>query len=756
MTCSSVSRLGLVCGLALCAHAFKSPPAQYDSVDPLIGTSGDGNTFPGATLPFGMIQWSPDTNPTGSYLYGDNKIYGFSLTHLSGAGCAIYGDVPILPWSDDLVTSPATNRGHYVQPFDHTREESRPGYYGVTLANGIKAEFSVAERAGIARFQFPEGRRARLLLNTGGSVGSALGNRIELIGNDALVGTVSSGGFCGSSAKYTIHVAAKFEHPFEHFATWQDDAIRRNVGYAEGKHTGAWLDFGSRRQVQMKIGLSFVSTANALDNLNREIPRWNLEEVRSHGRRTWKELLDRVSVVGGTHDQGTIFYTGLYHSLLAPTVFSDENMDYVGFDGKVHSLSGTGQRAQYTNFSDWDTYRNTVQLQSLLAPQRESDMMQSLVNDAAQSGWLPRWPTANEASYVMEGDSPAILLASAYAFGARGFDAGTALQYMIKAATTPGRGLHNREERPFLADYVRLGYVPANADAISASRTLEYCSADFAVAQLAKQRGDAANYRRFLHRSQNWKNLFDPESRWIRPRNADGTWLAGFDADRSLPKRSSDPGVTDQNGFDEGNSVQYTFMIPFDYPELFASIGGDSEVASRLDKFFSKLICWGEPCFNMANEPDFVTPYAYVFAGMPWKTQEVVTRIAQQTFKAAPDGIPGNDDLGATSGVYVWNALGLYPAVPGVGGMVLGTPMFESAAIRFGDGRTLVLRGKGVGPYVQEVTLNGSQYTSSWLPLSALHAGISRLDFTLAKEPNTQRGKAPADRPPSFMHPQAQ
>ena len=179
-------------------------------------------------------------------------------------------------------------------------------------------------------------------------------------------------------------------------------------------------------------------------------------------------------------------------------------------------------------------------------------------------------------------------------------------------------------------------------------------------------------------------------------------------------------------------------------------------MASRLDKFFSKLICWGEPCFNMANEPDFVTPYAYVFAGMPWKTQEVVTRIAQQTFKAAPDGIPGNDDLGATSGVYVWNALGLYPAVPGVGGMVLGTPMFESAAIRFGDGRTLVIRGKGAGPYVQEVSLNGSQYTSSWLPLSALHAGISRLDFTLAKEPNTQRGKAPADRPPSFMHPQAQ
>ncbi len=251
--------------------------------------------------------------------------------------------------------------------------------------------------------------------------------------------------------------------------------------------------------------------------------------------------------------------------LLAPNLFSDDNGDYAGFDWKVRSLASTKQHAQYANFSDWDIYRNTIQLQSLLVPTRVGDMMQSLVNDAEQSGWLPRWPAANDVTYVMNGDSPAILLSSAYAFGARNFDAKTALKYMIKAASEPGKGPHNDEERPYLTDYLKLGYVPIDKDASAASRTLEYASDDFAIAELARSLGDTANYEKFLKQSQKWKTLFDPETRWIRPKNSDGTWLQGFDADKSLPKRPNAPVSTDQNGFEEGNTYQYTFMIPFDY-----------------------------------------------------------------------------------------------------------------------------------------------------------------------------------------------
>jgi predicted alpha-1,2-mannosidase len=514
----------------------------------------------------------------------------------------------------------------------------------------------------------------------------------------------------------------------------------------------------------MKIGLSYVSEAGALENLDKELPGWNFDEVHSHARDTWIELLNRVSVEGGTAEQYRIFATALYHSLLTPTLFSDENGDYTGFDWKVHSLAGSRQRAQYANFSDWDTYRSTVQLQALLVQNRVSDMMQSLVNDSVQGGWVPRWPVANESTYAMGGDSSSILLSSGYAFGARDFDLKTALQYMIKDGSQPEEGssiylypnllpikpqlVH--VERAFLAEYLKLGYVPAN-DPISASRTLEYANADFAIAQFAKHIGNTTAYRHFLAQSQSWKNLLDPATGWIRPRYADGTWLEGFDAWRSLPMQSSWGVSPQQYGFEEGNTAQYTFMIPFDYPQEFAAIGGDEKVAARLDKFFCDTQNSShDACFTAANEPDFVTPYAYVFAGMPWKTQEVVTRIAKEAFNTTPSGLPGNDDLGATSSLYVWNALGMFPAVPGVGGMVLGTPMFRKAVVRFADGRTLIIQGSGTGPYVQKVSLNGTPYPNSWLPLSSLYSGTTQLQFTLDKEPNKDRGKSESDRPPSF------
>jgi predicted alpha-1,2-mannosidase len=751
--------LSLLSGIPALAQAVSTP---YDAVDPIIGTAGGGETFPGASLPFGMVQWSPDTNHRAYYIYGDKQITGFSMTHLSGVGCPIYGDFAVLPTTAALTTSPGTNFDPYAAPFDHSNEDAHPGYYAVTLANGIRVEVTVTERAGVVRFIFPEGASARLLINAGSSANTTgiprphdasrdtSGNRIELTSETSYNGSVTAGNFCGTDSHYKLYIAGRFNKPYRTSALWQDDTILNNAISAHGKHSGAWLDFGNQHEVVLKVGISFVSEVGALHNLDHEIPGWNFDKVHAQARQTWTALLDRIAVEGGTPDQRKIFYTSLYHSFMCPTVFSDRDGNYIGFDSKVHSVSASKQKAQYANFSDWDIYRNTVQLQALFDPALESDMMQSLVNDAAQSGWLPRWPAANDVTYVMGGDSPAVLLASSYAFGAHDFDVKTALKYMVKAGTEPGIGPHGGSERPFLAEYRNLGYVPIDKIDTAASVTLEYANADFAVAQFAKDLGDQAGYQAFMKQSENWKTLLDPASGWIRPRLSDGTWIPGFDADLSLPKTKVSWDKADQEGFEEGNSYQYTFMIPFDYPALYAAIGGDDKVIPRLDKFFSKLRCWGEPCFNMENEPDFGTPYAYVFAGAPWKTQDVVTRIANETFTTKPDGLPGNDDLGATSGVYVWNALGFYPAVPGVGGLVLGTPMFDKATLRLAGGRTLVVSRQGSGFYVQKVTLDGAPYSSSWLPIGKLRAGTTQLQFTTGSQPNKERGNAIADRPPAF------
>ena len=747
----------------LCAGAQSTP---YDAVDPLIGTAGGGNTFPGATLPFGMIQWSPDTGGDGWYFHDAKKIYGFSMTHISGAGCPLYGDFPVLPWAGDLTVSPHTNRDLYTDAFDHTREEAHPGYYALTLANGVRVEITVTERAGIARFTFPAGVPAKLLLNAGGSANSTVvdkkpddparahdGYTIAIEGKDRVSGEARAGGFCGSPTRYTAYMAAQFSKPFVRTAMWHDDTVDADAKKEDAHHAGALVDFGDAREVEMRVGLSFVSVEGARGNLKFD-GMSSFAKVKADAKSHWTERLNRVEMDGGSSEQRAIFYTGLYHMLLSPNLFSDGDSNYMGFDGKVHQTSpnpykGTPQNAQYANFSDWDIYRDVIQMHALLDPVQGSEEAQSLVNDAEQGGWLPRWPAANDNPYVMGGDSGAILLSDLYAFGARSFDVKGAMKAVLKGATQLGNGVHGQAERLYLADELKIGYVPVDHDTLGASRTLEFASDDFAVAQLARATGDEADYAAFIRRAGNWQKLLDPETHWIRPRNSDGSWLEDFDADKSLPKRPDAPVSSDQDGFEEGNSWQYSFMIPFDYARLIPAMGGNQVVVPRLDSFFSKLICWGEPCFNMANEPDFVVPYTYEYTNQPWKTDDVITRIEQQTFGTKADGVPGNDDLGATSGVYVWNALGLYPGVPGVGGFFLGTPMFSRATVHFANGRTLVVTREGEGVYVNGVTVNGKPHKSYWIGLDEIpeHA-TTTVHFTMQEAAPASTSLAA---PPAFI-----
>jgi predicted alpha-1,2-mannosidase len=753
--CISVAGLLLI-SVSVLAQSNPSISA-YDEVNPFVGTAEDGNTFPGATLPFGMLQWSPDTAAEGWYHYSDKTIRGFSLTHISGAGCPVYADVPILPWNGELGKSPKTS-DEYALAFSHEKEQAHPGYYSVEFENGIRAELAVSARAGIGRFVFPEGAVRTLLFKAGDSANSDNPKRasdtstVQIHGNDTVEGTVHSGGFCESDTNYVLYFVVKFAKPFSSFGTW-DDAVNLNSASSTGHKVGAYVSFAAGSEpIVMKVGVSFVSVANATANLAAEIPEWDFDAVHAAAKASWVETLGRVQADGGTPEQRAIFYTGLYHMLLTPSIFSDENGDYIGFDDKVRRLPNGEE--QYANFSDWDIYRDVVQFQSLMFPARTSQMMQSLVRDAEQSGWLPRWPVANDVSYVMGGDSSSILLSTAYAFGARGFDTKSALQFMVKGATVPGTGLHGGSERPGLADYLSKGYVPTSTGTqeAGASITLEYANADFAVSRFAAAMGDHDHRVALLRSAQNWRKLLDSESGFIRPRTSDGNFLTGWDPDTLMP-RHTNWDKKNQLGFEEGSTWQYTWMIPFNYAGLFQAIGGDNKVIPRLDSFFEKLTGWGGSKFTVENEPDFVVPYAYVWTGNPWKTQGMVDRIRRETFANKPDGLPGNDDLGATSGVYVWNALGMYPAIPGVGGLVLGTPMFTRATIQMSDGRTLEIDSRGEGIYVQSVQINGKPYTSAWLPLTALSAKRNRLEIVLGQDPNWKWGAGKSALPPSFEAP---
>lgn len=730
--------------------AFAQSNSAYDSVDPFIGSAADGNTFPGATLPFGMMEWSPDTRPDGWYHYGDPTIRGFSLTHISGAGCPLYADVPILPWSQAIPELPGNAR----QAFSHDHEIAHPGYYSVEFENGIKTELTVRERAGMARFYFPSGGNRALIFKAGYSATVDAKNReddtstIEIRGDDTVVGTVHSGGFCGSPTHYVLYFAAKFQKPFASFGSWSEKVVpgRRS---ASGHKAGGYVTLSAREPIVLKVGISFVSIDNAEANLAAEIPGWDFDALRAAAKAAWETVLGRVEAEGGTPDQRTIFYTGLYHSMLSPNLFSDENGDYIGFDGKVRRLSSGEQ--QFANFSDWDIYRNTIQLQALLFPTQTSQMMQSLVRDAKESGWLPKWPFANDVSYVMGGDSPAILLSEARAFGARDFDLKTALRFALKGATEPGKGPHHNFERPGLDAYRTKGYVPVSDDQeAAASISLEYNSADFAVSRFAAALGDASDAKRLLESAQNWRTLFDRDGGWIRPRTADGNFLdSNWNPDRLTPHRKKSD-TSNQMGFEEGSTWQYTFMIPFNYAGLFRAMGGEEKVMPRLDKFFEKLSGWALPNFTVTNEPDFCAPYAYLWTGMPWKTARVIDRIRKDTFTTQPGGLPGNDDLGATSGVYVWSAIGIYPEIPGVGGFAIGTPMFPRVTMTLGDGKTLQISAQGDSVYVHAVRINGTLHRRSWINLSELALTENQIDFELADEPDPGWATKPSELPPSF------
>ncbi|MEU6277321.1 lectin [Streptomyces populi] len=759
----------------LCAPAWGAGKAALVTspatvVNPFIGTSNEANDFPGADVPFGMVQWSPDTTsrpPGGGYEYNDSSITGFSLTHIAGPGCGAAGDIPVLP------TVGAVNTGA-TDAFSHANESASAGSYKVALNNQVTTELTTTTRSGMARFTFPSSTQANLIFKLTGSQNGATSTQFTKVSNTEVSGQVTSGRFCGAGNTYTVYFDMVFDQPFasqgSSIAKTSDVApvkprtasknaaekpnepvlhgktstaapgTAKGAASPEAAASNGYVTFNttSNPVVQAKVGLSYVSVANATANRAAENAGWDFNATRTAAQDAWNSALGKIQIAGGTAAQQQTFYTALYHSLLHPNVISDTNGQYYGFDGRTHTVDA-GHKAAYANYSGWDIYRSQAQLEALVAPQVASDTAQSMVDDYAQTGIFPKWSENNGESYVMVGDPAAAILADYYAFGARDFDSRTALADLVKQASTANN------DRPGLNYLNSPGYMPHDGSYGCCNfygpvaTTLEYDTADFALSAMAGALGDTGNQKTYANRAQGWRNVLNPASGFVEPRNASGSWTGGFD-----PTSGTD--------MVEADSWIYTGMVPFNIGGLARAKGGNTAMSHYLDTVLrsytgDKGYAW------VGNEPSIELPWEYDYIGQPYKTQGTVRAIQQQIWANTPGGLAdGNDDLGAMSAWYVWSALGMFPETPGTADLALGSPVFTQAVITLPSGNTLTINGNGAAdnaPYVQSATWNGSAWNNAYAPTSAITAG-GTLSYTLGTGANTSWATAASAAPPSY------
>ncbi|QKV78914.1 GH92 family glycosyl hydrolase [Amycolatopsis sp. Hca4] len=701
-----------------------------NSPNPVPGGAG-GSTYPGAVVPFGMVQFSPDT-PTASpsgYRYSDTSIEEFSLTHFNGAGCANNEDLGLLPITGAIGTSPGTGWTGYAGRYTKANESAAPGYYKNTLDNyNTTVELSATQRSGFMKLTYPNTTSARLLVNTGRSATGSRNGSISISGSQ-LTGSVTGGGFCGSSKTYQIFYVIQFDRAPSGFGTWLGGTVSAGSASTSGTNSGGYVTFDTsgNTTVQAKVGISFVSLANAQANLAAESPGFDFTGIRSAADTSWNNILNRVQVTGGAAADLQKFYTALYHVFQNPNIASDTNGQYRGFDQAVHTASHT----VYQNYSGWDIYRSWAALIGLVAPGEASDIAKSMVLDGQQGGLLPKWSHNSNEHFVMTGDPGPIIVGSMYAFGVRGFDTAAALTLMDKSAsggTTQGQAIRGRES----------GYLSRHYVYEDPSDSLEYSASDFAVAQFAKALGDTTKYSTYMQRAQWWQNVFGTDSGYVQPRGSDGTWAWPV-----VPPSNS--------GYTEGNPSQYTWMVPYNYQGVINLMGGRQTAVQRLDHHFTQLNGGlTQPYFYIGNEPEHGVPWAYNYAAHPEGTSSAVRRVMNESFTTGPGGLPGNDDLGATSAWYVFAALGMYPATPGADVLALHGPLFPAASITRPSG-TIRITGSGAGQgaqYVQSVSVNGTSTTKSWIRYGDI-AGASTLSYTMGSSPSAW-GTNPSDVPPSY------
>lgn len=726
-------------------------------VNPFIGTGGHGHTHPAASVPFGMVAVGPDTYNEGwdwcsGYHYSDSSIMGFSHTHLSGTGIGDMLDVLIMPGTGPIRTKPGTRENPedgYRSRFSHADEKAEPGYYSVMLKDyGIRAEMTATERAGIHRYTFPSGGGHFIVdLSHGyGGPRRVAASSFRIVDSATLVGGRTVNGWAKGRQ---IYFAMKFSKPFREATLYSGGkALGPEVREINGTSLQCAMQYAPAdgQTIQVKVGISGVSIEGAMRNLEQEIAGWDFEAVRTAAREAWRRYLSRVAVQGGTPKQREIFYTALYHSLLAPSLFDDVDGQYCGMDGRVHLLPAGAHN--YSTFSLWDTFRAEHPLLTLIAPERVPDMVNCLIRMSKESpAGMPVWPLQGVETGTMTGYHSVSVIAEALSKGFQGIDYARAYGPMRKRAL--------EDDFRGLGFFRRLGFIPSDRLAESATRTLEYSYDAWAVAQVARALGKMDDYRLLLAQSANFKNLFDPTAGFIRPRLEGGTWAEPFDPTST----GASPKWRD---FTESNSWQGTWAAqhaPEAYIEL---LGSKEEFIRKLDQLFEvKTEIKGEVPLDMTgligmyahgNEPSHHVAYLYNYAGAPYKSQQRVRQILDTQYDNQPDGLSGNEDCGQMSAWYVMSALGLYAVNPASGNYVFGTPLFDEAVIDQGAGKRLVIRAKRSSAsdiYIQSVRLNGKPYEKVWFHHREIVDG-GLLEFVMGSRPNYSFGASPSARPPGM------
>lgn len=683
----------VVYGLLLfqCVTAQNEP---VDYVNPFIGTSNFGATHPGAIAPRGMASVSPfnvagrtDLNSlekdsrwlSNPYVYENKFLTGFSHVNMSGVGCPELGVIISMPTAGGLKIN------HLNYGTTYSNEEAKAGYYSAELDEyNIKAEMTASIRTGVSRYSFPKGK-SNILLNLGLGLTNEQGAMVKIVSPTEIEGMRTVGSFCYNSpeAAYPVYFAAEFSVPANEFGAWKTPSkyegeeaqwmtyngeTRIKKGFTReviGDSIGAYFtyDFKEPTSVELKIGVSYVSIENARENLKKETGGKDFDAVYAETRKSWQDKLSVVEVKGNNEEDKHVFYTSLYHMQIHPNIFNDVNGEYPEIStGKIGKTEGT----RYTTFSLWDTYRNYHQLLSLLYPEEQLEMVNSMLEIYDENGWLPKWELNSTETFTMVGDPAAVILSDTYLRGLTDFNVEKAYEAMLKSATKT----ENNPLRPGLDEYIENGFVSVDSGVAGpVSVTQEYNIADFAIAQLAKELGKEEDYQKFLKRSVSYRELYNPKSQFLQPKHKDGRWMEGFDP-LAGANFSKNP------GFIEGNAWQYLFMLSHDAEGLIKLMGGEKAYEEKLDAVFE------EGHFDMANEPDFAYPYLYNFIpGSENKASKRVNKLLNKYYKNSPDGLPGNDDTGTMSAWAVYSMMGFYPIIPAKSIYTITAPVFEQIKI---------------------------------------------------------------------------
>ncbi|QDL28290.1 GH92 family glycosyl hydrolase [Stenotrophomonas maltophilia] len=748
----------LASGATLAATPNTAAERAYAAVDPFIGTGGEGHTYPGATVPFGMVQLSPDTRIqprekaygwAAGYRYDDSSIVGFSHTHFSGTGHSDLGDILLMPFTGTPGLErgdPEKPRSGYASRFRHADEKAEPGYYAVTLDDyRVRAELTTSARVGVHRYAFPQGTDAKVLLDMRTSMydypGKVLWSRVRVRADGTVTGFRETRGWAPGRQLY---FAMRFSRPLaghELHNTEQDIVYKgfpppgeknpAQRAQIEGRQLVGTFAFGKLdAPLVVKVAISPVSEAGAIANLDAEVADFDFDRVRAQAKQEWTQALSVLDIDAPEHARRSA-YTALYHTMLGPTLFMDADGQYRGSDNAVHQAKGY---TNYSTFSLWDTYRALHPLLTLVQPEkRNSDFVNSMLahHEHSPYGMLPVWSFHGLEDWCMIGYHAVPVIADAYVKGIRGFDADKALKAMVETA--------NYGPYDGIAQYRELGYVPIDEEGEAASKTLEYAFDDWTIARMAQAMGKADIAATFDTRAGNWRNAFDKDTGFMRARKRDGSFRTPFDP-------SASGYGTD---YTEGNAWQYSWYVPQDVAGLAAAHGGSDKLLARLDEVFNAkvdpsifehmeditgLIGW----YAHGNEPSHHVAYLYSYAGQPWRTQARLKQIMDTQYADRPDGLAGNDDVGQMSAWYVFTALGFYPVAPGSGEYILGRPFLPKTAMRLPNGKTFTIVADGLDDrhtYVGSVSLNGKPLQRTFLRHDEILAG-GELRFSMQAGPN--------------------